>query len=93
MLLGFPKDVLAILCPVTVQVMTMTDKIPLASKAFVAEFAHDRWHRECLAGGLYDAWWHGVHTINAWWHGVRAERFRQGRAVRRRHWQALYLMC
>ena len=45
-----------------------------------------------LAGGLYDGWWHGVGTLDAWWHGVHAEGFRQGRAVRRKHWQALYLI-
>ena len=91
MFLSFPEHLLAILYKVAVQVITMVDKIFLASKAFVAEFAHDRWRRECLDGGRYDAWWHDVYTFDAWWHDVHAEHFCQGRAVRRKQWQALYL--
>ena len=74
---AFPEHVLAILCEVAVHALTMIYKIFLASEAFVAEFAHHRWGRHCLASGLYDAWWHGVQTFDAWWHGVHAELFCQ----------------
>ena len=76
MLFGFPENMLALLCPVAVQVITMMDKIFLASEAFVAEFAHDWWRRECMASAFYETWWHCVHTIDAWWHGVHAEHVR-----------------
>ena len=47
--LCFPEDVLTIFYEVAVHALTMVNKIFLASKAFVAEFAHDWWDRGGLA--------------------------------------------
>ena len=44
----------------------MINKIFLAFKAFVAEFAYDWWGCDGLAGCFYDARWHGVWVFDAW---------------------------
>ena len=62
----FPEDVLTIFYEVAVHALTMVNKIFLASKAFVAEFAHDWWGRDGLASCFYGAWWHGVCAFDAW---------------------------
>ena len=47
--LGFPKHVFAILYKGAMSFQAVIDKIFFASKAFVAEFAHNWWGREGLA--------------------------------------------